>query len=75
MRCSWLHQVPQDFILDALQRASLDERFGIERHIVAFVDEHRKPDSRDGSESGIAENCRDAEVFVVHDACYHIEQL
>ena len=58
-----------------MQRASLDERLGIERHIVAFVDEHRKPDSRDGSESGIAEDCRDAEVFVVHDASNQVEQL
>ena len=58
-----------------MQRTSLDERLGIKRHIVAFVDEHRKPDSRDGSEPGIAEDCRNAEVFVVHDASNQVEHL
>ena len=70
-----LHQTLQDFVLDALQSACLNQRLRVEGHAVALVHQDGEADGGDGGQPGIAEDGGDAEVGIVDDAGNHLVQL
>ena len=70
-----LHPSLEDLVFDALQRACLDERTGVEGDAIALVDLHSQLDGRDGSQTGVSQWGGNIEVAVVHDASKHFVQF